>query len=235
MRILTLIPLLLLLAVAPTFGGENPVVRAFGDDGQPAPPCKYCGMDLAKFAHSRMVIDYDDGSSVAVCSLHCAAVDLALNIDRTPTAIRVGDYATKKLINAEAAVWLVDTGKPGVMTTHAKWAFESPQGAEKFVQENGGRLVSFAEAMKVAYEDMHQDNRMIREKRGVVRPARQAGMNQAQAASVASAQTAQIGHKCQMGRKGGMGGRGHGMCKMKHGGTAAAAGQQDSGSAPSCH
>jgi copper chaperone NosL len=178
MRLLAFFPLLLLLGVGPTFGGENPVDRAFGDGGQPAPPCTYCGMDLAKFAHSRMVIDYDDGSSVAVCSLHCAAVDLALNIDRTPTAIRVGDYATKKLINAQAAVWLVDTGKPGVMTTHAKWAFESPQGAEKYVQENGGRLVSFAEAMKVAYEDMHQDNRMIREKRGVVRAARQAGMNQ---------------------------------------------------------
>src|SRR5512147_1541446 len=80
MRGLVLIPLLLLLSVGPAFGGENAVSLAFGDDGRQAPACQYCGMELLKFAHSRMVVDYDDGSSVAVCSLHCAAVDLALNI-----------------------------------------------------------------------------------------------------------------------------------------------------------
>jgi nitrous oxide reductase accessory protein NosL len=235
MKKLALISAVLLLGVGSAFGAESPVSRAFNDDGGQPAACVYCGMDLGKFAHSRMVIDYDDGRSVAVCSLHCAAVDLALNIDRTPKAIRVGDYASQKLIDAEAAAWLIDTGKPGVMTTHAKWAFESQQSAEKHLQENGGRVVSFAEAMKAAYEDMHQDNRMIREKRGVVRAARQAGMSQAQVTSVASAQTGQMGHKCQMGRKGRMGGRGHGMCKMKRGGMTATSGQQDSGSAPSCH
>ncbi len=233
MRQLAFIPLLLLFGVGLALGAENPVNRAFGDDGGRAPACLYCGMDLGKFAHSRMVIDYDDGRAVAVCSLHCAAVDLALNIDRTPKAIRVGDYATQKLIDAETAVWLIDTGKPGVMTTHAKWAFETQQGAEKYLQENGGRVASFAEAMKVAYEDMHQDNRMIRDKRGAVRTARQTGMDQGHAMSVASAQTGQMGQKCQMGRKGKMGGRGHCKCKMKSGGMAA--GQQDSGAAPSCH
>lgn len=235
MRHLALLSLLLLLSAGPAFGAENPMSRAFGDDGGRAPACAYCGMDLGKFGHSRMVIDYGDGRSVAVCSVHCAAVDLALNIDRTPTAIRVGDYATQKWIDAEAAVWVIDAGKPGVMTTRAKWAFESSQGAEKYLQENGGRLVSFAEAMKVAYEDMHQDNRMIREKRGAVRVARRAGMGQMQATSVASAPTGQTRHTCQMGRKGRMGGRGHGMCKMKHGGMGVAADQQESGSAPSCH
>lgn len=235
MRHLVLIPLLLLFAVGPAFGGENPVSRAFGDDGGRAPACPYCGMDLEKFAHSRMVIDYDDARSVALCSLHCAAVDLALNIDRTPRAIRVADYPSQKLIDAETAVWLVDPSKPGVMTTHAKWAFESLQGAEKYLQENGGRIVSFAEAMKIAYADMHQDNQMIREKRGAARAPRQAGMSQLHGTPAATTQASEMGRTGHMGKGGRMGGRGHCMCKMRHGGMAPPSGQQGSSAAPSCH
>nr|NIR14006.1 NosL family protein [Desulfobacterales bacterium] len=48
------------------------------DDIQTYPNCKYCGMDRQKFSHSRMLIEYDDGSVLAVCSVHCAAVDLAV-------------------------------------------------------------------------------------------------------------------------------------------------------------
>src|SRR5512136_3014785 len=78
--------------------------------------CTYCGMDRAKFAQSRMLIEYDDGSAVATCSIHCAAVDLANNIDKTPKAIMVGDCGTKELIDAEKAFWVIGGSKPGVMT-----------------------------------------------------------------------------------------------------------------------
>ena len=127
--------------------------------------CKYCGMNREKFAHSRILIEYDDGSSVATCSIHCAAVDLALNIDKTPKAILVGDYATKNLIDASKALWVIGGSKMGVMTSRAKWAFEKKGDAEKFVTESGGALVTFDEVMKAAYEDMYQDTKMIREKR----------------------------------------------------------------------
>ena len=40
--------------------------------------CAYCGMDRAKFAHSRMYIVYDDGSTFGACSIHCTAVDMAV-------------------------------------------------------------------------------------------------------------------------------------------------------------
>jgi copper chaperone NosL len=46
-------------------------------DVEKHPSCTYCGMDREKFAQSRMVIEYDDGTSLGTCSLHCAAVDLA--------------------------------------------------------------------------------------------------------------------------------------------------------------
>ena len=135
------------------------------DDIKRFPTCKVCGMDREKFAHSRMVIEYEDGTTVGVCSLHCAALDLALNIDKTPKMIMVGDYATKSLIDAEKAVWVMGGNKMGVMTKRAKWAFEKKGEAESFVKENGGILASFDEVMKAAYEDMYADTKMIREKR----------------------------------------------------------------------
>lgn len=138
-------------------------------DTQKHPTCTYCGMDRGKFAHSRVVIDYDDGTSFGACSLRCAAVELANNIDKTPKTISVGDYYHKKLIDAEKAVWVVGGGKQGVMTSNAKWAFEDKQSAEKFIKENGGVLTTFDGAIKAAYEDMYKDTKQIRERRKMKR------------------------------------------------------------------
>ena len=54
---------------------------AQGSDVKEIPACKYCGMNREMFAHSRMLIAYDDGTNVGTCSLHCVAVDLALNLE----------------------------------------------------------------------------------------------------------------------------------------------------------
>jgi nitrous oxide reductase accessory protein NosL len=139
------------------------------DDIKKHPLCKYCGMDREKFAHSRIYIEYDDGTTEGTCSVHCAANDLALSIDKTPKAIMVGDYNTKKLIDAEKAFWVIGGNKPGVMTKRAKWAFEKKEYAEKFISENGGKFSTFDEAMKAVYEDMYQDTKMIREKRKMMK------------------------------------------------------------------
>jgi nitrous oxide reductase accessory protein NosL len=135
------------------------------DDIKKSPSCKYCGMDREKFAHSRMLVEYDDGTSVGTCSLHCVTVDLPINLDKTLKAILVGDYRTKKLIDAEKGFWVIGGSKMGVMTKRAKWAFESKEDAEAFVKENSGSLVGFEEAIKASYEDMYADTKMIRERR----------------------------------------------------------------------
>jgi copper chaperone NosL len=127
--------------------------------------CQHCGMDREKFAQSRMLIEYDDGTTVASCSLHCTAVDLANNIDKTPKTIKVADFGSKELINAEKAVWVIGGSKQGVMTRNAKWAFNSRDNAAAFIKENGGTLADFEGAIKTAYEDMYNDTRMIRDKR----------------------------------------------------------------------
>ena len=135
------------------------------EDIQKHSSCKYCGMDRQKFAHSRMLIEYDDGATVGTCSIHCAAVDLALNIDKTPKAMWVGDFNTKNLIDGEKAIWVIGGSEMGVMTKRAKWAFQKQEDAEKFKMANGGALATFDQAMKASYEDMYQDTKMIRERR----------------------------------------------------------------------
>ena len=139
------------------------------EDIKSHPSCKYCGMDRAKFAHSRVLINYDDGTTVGTCSIHCAAVDSALNIDKTPTATRVGDYGTKTLVDVEKAFWVLGGNKMGVMTKRAKWAFGLKEDAEKFTKENGGQIVSYEQVITAAYEDMQQDTKMIRDRRKLKR------------------------------------------------------------------
>jgi len=131
--------------------------------------CGYCGMNREQFSHSRMLIVYDDGSEAGVCSVHCAAVDLALKLDKTPVSIHVGDVNTRKLIDAEKASWVIGGDRPGVMTKRAKWAFENKADADAFIKSHGGTTASFDEAVKASYEDMNADTKMIRERRKMKR------------------------------------------------------------------
>jgi copper chaperone NosL len=150
------------------------------DDIKQFPSCKYCGMNREQFAFSRTFIDYDDGKPEGFCSIHCAAVDLAVHIDRNPKSIMVGDYKTKELIDAEKAYWAIGGSKPGVMTKRAKWAFKTKDDADAFMKEFGGAPGTFDVAMKATYEDMYQDTKMIRERRA----ARKKAMEQQKPAGV---------------------------------------------------
>lgn len=138
-------------------------------DVQTAPSCKYCGMDREKFAHSRVLIEYEDGSSVGLCSVHCAATELAVTLDKSPKSIQVADHGTKLLVDAEKATWVIGGSLPGVMTGRAKWAFADRKAAEAFVKASGGKLATFDAAMRATYEDMYQDTKAIRQKRKMMR------------------------------------------------------------------
>jgi copper chaperone NosL len=98
--------------------------------------CRHCGMDRGSFDFSRMLIEYDDGAVSTVCSLHCAAIDLANNIDKTPKAIKVADFNGRQLIDEEKALGIIGGKKPGVMSKRGKWAFEKNDDAENFVKTN---------------------------------------------------------------------------------------------------
>jgi copper chaperone NosL len=159
---LYLMVMILALALAGT-------LWAMDHDAKQIPACKYCGMNREMFAHSRMLIEYDDGTTVGTCSLHCAALDLALNLDKNPKAIWVGDFGTKTLIDAEKAFWVIGGDKPGVMTKTAKWAFAKQEAAEKFRQDHGGTITGFDGALEAAYTSLNEDTKMIREKRKMMK------------------------------------------------------------------
>ena len=126
-------------------------------------------MKKAMFGHSWVNIVREDGSTVGVCSVHCAAIDMALNIDKPAKDITVGDFNSKKQIDAERAYWVIGGNKMGVMTARAKWAFESKAAADEFIKQQGGRLATFEEVMKAAFEDMYEDTLMIQKKRKMKR------------------------------------------------------------------
>ena len=145
----------------------GPVLAADLQDAHEHASCDYCGMNRVMFAHSRMLIEYQESPPAALCSLHCAAIELALSIDKTPTAIKVGDFNSQQLIDAETAFWVIGGTKPGVMSTRGKWAFSEKAAAEQFVTSNGGIISDFDHAMRAAYEDMYKDTMMIRNKRAM--------------------------------------------------------------------
>ncbi len=155
---------IVVVAVLAVSGGFFSVFAA-ADDIAKHPSCTYCGMDREKWAHSRVLIEYDDGSTFGACSVHCAAIDMAVHIDKAPVKILVGDYQTKNLIDAENAFWVIGGNKVGVMTKRAKWAFKDGNAAGAFMKENGGKLSTFEDAIEASYEDMYNDTKMIRERR----------------------------------------------------------------------
>jgi len=127
--------------------------------------CKYCGMNRQQFAQSRMVVEYDDGAPQATCSLHCTTVELASAAYRMPKSIKVGDFVTMKLVDAEKAHWVIGGSKQGVMAKTATWAFEKRGDAETFVRENGGKIGDFDAALAAAFEDLKGSINLLRQKR----------------------------------------------------------------------
>jgi copper chaperone NosL len=142
-------------------------------DIEKAPRCPYCGMDRKQFHHSRMVVHYSDDLYDGVCSLHCAATSLSINLDRDPKALWVADNAAagdvKPLVEVDKAHFLVGSSLKGVMTKRSKVAFGTADAAKAAQAANGGELANFDQALLAAYSDMAGDVAMIRKNRAVRR------------------------------------------------------------------
>jgi copper chaperone NosL len=121
--------------------------------------CIHCGMDRKAYGFSRMLVHYDDGSSVGACSLRCVVVELDANPGRTVKMILVADRTERTLIDAMKAVWVMGGVKRGVMTSRPKWAFSSLASAEAFVGNYGGAVVTWDVALAAAREDLAQEVR----------------------------------------------------------------------------
>lgn len=133
------------------------------------PTCPYCGMDRKQYDFSRHLIHYQDHVVDATCSIHCAAISLALNLDRGPLAIYAADFASKTapkaMVNVDAATYLLGSKLPAVMSTTSKMAFADKAAAQAAMQDKGGKLGDFNTALAAAYQGMAHDTKMIRQKR----------------------------------------------------------------------
>lgn len=123
------------------------IAYAAMEDIKNIPSCSLCGMNRDTYASSRMLIQYADGATVGVCSLHCAINELRQHKDKQVTSIKVADFNSKELIDAKSAVWVLGGKLPGVMSPAGKWAFAGDAQARAFVKDNGGSVVDFVQVM----------------------------------------------------------------------------------------
>jgi nitrous oxide reductase accessory protein NosL len=142
------------------------------------PRCRYCGMERAKFSHTRHLLVYEDDSVEGTCSLHCAAISLSLNMDRGPKAIYAGDAGSpdkiRPLVLVDRAFYVLDASKPGTMTRASKFAYASRAAADaaaagEAAAKAGAKVVDFNAALMAAYVGMAEDTALLRKRRGEMR------------------------------------------------------------------
>lgn len=112
--------------------------------------CPHCGMDREKFAYSRMLITYSDGSSVGVCSFHCAVTELEDSKGKVVKTVEVADFNSRILVDVKKTTWVIGGSKKGVMTRVPKWAFAKKADAVAFITKNGGKLATYKETLELA-------------------------------------------------------------------------------------
>ncbi len=134
------------------------IVRA-ADDIEQHRDCLHCGMDRKSFGYSRMLVVYDDGRETGLCSLNCVVTELDANQGKKVKALLVADRESRELVAAEQAVWVMGGSKRGVMTVRPKWAFANKEGAERFMKESGGAIISWERALAAAREDAGSGHR----------------------------------------------------------------------------
>ena len=159
----------------------KPDAEPLKDELTKYPKCPYCGMDRKQFHHSRHLVHYADDLADGTCSLHCAAISLAINLDRGPKAIYAADFGAsadpKPLVNVDQATYLIGSKLPGVMTAKSKKAFASKEAAAAAQKEHGGELGDFSAALAAAHASMVDDTLMIRRKRAEKRAKAMEGKN----------------------------------------------------------
>ena len=102
-----------------------------------------------------LYIVFNDESSIGARSVHCLALYLALSIDKPIQSIAVGDYHTKYIINADEAYWVISEKKRAPDNFRPMQAFGRKLDAEIFIKNKGGKLATFDEALKAAFDDIN--------------------------------------------------------------------------------
>lgn len=131
--------------------------------------CPYCGMDRSEHHTIRMLVRYADDLCDAVCSIHCLALSLALNLDREPVEILGPDagstLAPRPLVDVDTMLYLIGSDLPHAMTRRSKHGFTTLATREAARARHGGEFGDFEAALEATYVDLFQDVRQIRRAR----------------------------------------------------------------------
>jgi hypothetical protein len=125
------------------------------------PDCLSCGMSRKSCAHTRMVVEYADGTKRAECGLHCLLVDLVDQPGRQPKRMFAADYNDRKLAEAEKSWWVRYDNAVECRGSKVMLAFRSEHGADKFIASFGGRKLNFDEALKLTYSDLKAERNPV--------------------------------------------------------------------------
>ena len=131
--------------------------------------CPYCGMDRQEHNKTRMLVQYSDDLSDGVCSIHCLALSLGVNIDREPKNIWGPDFAAtvepRPLVPVDQLTYLIGADLKHAMTKKSKHSFASLDVAKEFQAKHGGNLAKFEDALRESYLSMADDVAQIRKNR----------------------------------------------------------------------
>lgn len=147
----TTVVMLVALAAAYAFGFATP------KDLAQYPDCLNCGMSRKSCAHTRIVVEYADGTKRAECGLHCLLADLVDQPGRQPKMFLAADYNDRKLVEAEKCSWVRYDNAAECRGSKVMLAFRSERGADDFIASFGGRKLTFDEALKTAYLDNKEE------------------------------------------------------------------------------
>lgn len=121
------------------------------------PECHACGASRNACAHTRIVVEYSDGTKRAECGLHCLLADMVKQPGRQPKRILAADYEDKKLIDAEKGWWVQYDNGVDCRGSKVMLAFRTERGADGFIASFGGRKLSFDDALRVAYREIESE------------------------------------------------------------------------------
>jgi len=106
--------------------------------------CDNCMMKVFEDSPYRVTATYSDGTTKSLCSLFCGSIERERAEGET-VELTVVDYNTGEKLKAEDAVWVEGGDIRAMMSDEPRVAFKDRASAGKFVEEHGGRIVSFDE------------------------------------------------------------------------------------------
>ncbi|WP_456430505.1 nitrous oxide reductase accessory protein NosL [Nitratifractor sp.] len=127
--------------------------------------CPKCGMTLPMFYRTNHAAKVN-GKMEQFCSIHCLVEEMKSG--KKVTDVQVVDNSTLKFIPAEKAWYVVGSSKPATMSKVSKYAFGTKEAAEKFAKEYGGKVMPYAEVLKMVEANFDKEAAMIAKRQAMM-------------------------------------------------------------------